>query len=153
MGLDLSLTSTGWSCDGEYGVISSKNKKTQRLVDISSEILEKCSKHKVETVFSIGELGGVVRFCLLQSGFEFVEVPPTVRAKFATGRGNAAKSEVVSAISAKTGIVWTGSGADDMCDAWILEEIGLVHYGQQRFDWPKLNMSALESLDWTPTTR
>jgi crossover junction endodeoxyribonuclease RuvC len=167
MGLDLSLTSTGWSCDGEYGVISSKNKKTQRLVDISGEILEKCSKHKVETVviegysfasrsgqaFSIGELGGVVRFCLLQSGFEFVEVPPTVRAKFATGRGNAAKSEVVSAISAKTGIVWTGSGADDMCDAWILEEIGLVHYGQQRFDWPKLNMSALESLDWTPTTR
>ena len=94
MGLDLSLTSTGWSCDGEYGVISSKNKKTQRLVDISGEILKKCSKHKVETVviegysfasrsgqaFSIGELGGVVRFCLLQSGFEFVEVPPTVRA-------------------------------------------------------------------------
>jgi crossover junction endodeoxyribonuclease RuvC len=163
MGLDLSLTSTGWSCGGDYGVISSKNKKTQRLIDISEEILKICVSRKVDIVviegysfasrsgqaFSIGELGGVVRFCLLKSKIPFIDVPPTVRAKFATGRGNAAKSEVVSSISAKTGIVWAGSGADDMCDAWILEEIGLFHYGQSRFDWPKLNISALDSVDWT----
>jgi crossover junction endodeoxyribonuclease RuvC len=99
---------------------------------------------------SIGELGGVIRVALWEKQIPYVEIPPTTRAKFATGKGNAAKTEVMSAISARTGIVWSGKGADDMCDAWILEEMGLTTIGHSRFDWPAVNLSALEKIDWNP---
>lgn len=102
---------------------------------------------------AIGELGGVVRLNLWELNIPFVEIPPTCRAKFATGKGNAAKNEVVSAVSARTGIVWSGKGADDMCDAWILEEMGRVRLGTQRFDWPQVNLSALEKVDWSAADR
>ena len=167
IGLDLSLASTGVSICGNSSIVSTKLRGAERLSSISKSILQICIDNKVDCAIiesysfasrnsqahSIGELGGCVRMTLWDAGIPYVDVPPTCRAKFATGKGNSSKGDVLSAISAKTGIVFSGAGSDDLCDAWILEEIGLVHYGQQRFDWPKLNMSALESLDWTPTTR
>lgn len=99
---------------------------------------------------SIGELGGVIRLLLHERAVPYVVIPPTVRAKFATGRGNASKAEVVSAVSARTGIEWIGKGADDLCDAFILEECLLSHWGQARYPWPATHCVALESVDWTP---
>ena len=164
LGLDLSLTSTGISVSGTTLTISSKLKGPARLDEISQQILSTISTHKVDAVImegysfasrnsqahSIGELGGVVRLRLWENQIPYVEVPPTCRAKFATGRGNAAKTEVMSAISARTGIVWSGKGADDQCDAWILEEMGFTHLGIARFDWPQLHKTALDKIDWTP---
>lgn len=98
---------------------------------------------------SIGELGGVIRLLLWELGKPVVVIPPTCRAKFATGKGNASKNEVISNISAKTGIVWSNPGADDKCDAWLLEEMVLVHLGRGKFDWPKANLEALDKVDWT----
>jgi Holliday junction resolvasome RuvABC endonuclease subunit len=98
---------------------------------------------------AIGELGGVVRLCLWNLRIPYIEVPPTCRAKFATGKGNAGKNEVMSAVSARTGIVWAGSGADDLCDAWLLEECGRARIGTSRYVWPAVNMSALDKIDWT----
>lgn len=86
---------------------------------------------------------------LWESNIPFIEIPPKCRAKFATGKGNAGKSEVISSISAKTGIVWSGPGADDMCDAWVLEEMGLARVGKSQYDWPLTNMSALDNVDWS----
>jgi hypothetical protein len=99
--------------------------------------------------FSIGELGGVVRTVLYKMNIPFIEIPPTCRAKFATGRGNASKNEVVSSISAKTGITFRNPGADDQCDAWILLEMAKTYLGTSLIDWPKVNLSALEKVDWT----
>ena len=140
LGLDLSLTSTGYAHNGNTGVISTNEKGVQRLKTISETIKKIVLENDVDVVivegysfasrsgqaFSIGELGGVVRLCLFELGVPFVEVPPTCRAKFATGKGNASKNEVISAISAKTGITWGNPGADDKCDAWILEEMALA---------------------------
>jgi hypothetical protein len=53
-------------------------------------------------------------------------------------------------VSARTGIVWSGKGGDDRCDAWILREMGRVRLGQSNLDWPQLNLSALEKIDWSP---
>jgi hypothetical protein len=92
----------------------------------------------------------VVRLLLWQIGIPYVTIPPTCRAKFATGKGNASKNEVISSISARTGIVWQNPGADDRCDAWILQEMGLAHIGKPRFNWPAQNMDALAKVDWTP---
>lgn len=164
VGLDLSLTSTGYSCQENQLIVSTKTKGPERLHDISLQIssllveliepavvLEGYSfASRNSQAHAIGELGGVIRLTLWNLRIPYIEVPPTCRAKFATGKGNASKNEVISAVSARTGLVWSGSGADDMCDAFILEEMGLAKYNQQRFQWPSVNLSALDKIDWSP---
>lgn len=166
IGLDLSLTSTGYSVDGSTGAISVKSKDALRLREIKNEILDIALDKSVNAAIlegyafaarnsqahKIGELGGVIRLALFDSNIPYVEVPPTSRAKFATGRGNAAKTEVISAVSARTGIIWTGKGADDMCDAWLLEEMGWTALGMGHYDWPKSSLDALKNVDWSPLT-
>lgn len=85
---------------------------------------------------------------LWENGIPFVDIPPTCRAKFATGKGNASKGEVISAISAKTGKIFSGAGGNDECDAWVLEQMGLVHIGNSTWDWTKEQLSALSKVDW-----
>lgn len=162
MGLDLSLTSTGYSCGDVNGVIASRLTGVERLIEISENIIKTILNLNVDIVliegysfasrsgqaFSIGELGGVVRVAIKKIDKPYIEIPPTCRAKFATGRGNASKNEVISAISARTGIVWGNPGADDKCDAWILEQMGLSYLGLSEHKWPDVNLSALEKVDW-----
>lgn len=164
IGLDLSLTSTGISISENSSIVSTKLKGAERLSTISKSILEICLSNKIDCAIiesyafasrnsqahSIGELGGCVRMTLWDAGIRFVDIPPTCRAKFATGKGNSSKGEVLSAISAKTGIVFSGPGSDDMCDAWILEQMGLAHLGLSKYTWPEVNMSALKTIDWSP---
>jgi len=165
-GIDLSLTSTGYSINGDTGVISTAAKGAERLSYISSTILGLCRDFDISVAIiegysfasrnsqahSIGELGGAVRMRLWESNIAYVDVPPTCRAKFATGKGNASKHEVISSISAKTGIVWSGAGSDDRCDAWVLEQMALTHIGISTYEWPAVNMSALDKVDWSPLT-
>lgn len=167
MGLDLSLTSTGYSIDGETGVISTKSTGPERLSRISNEIQNLVISNPVDVVIiegysfasmnsqahSIGELGGAVRMRLWETGVSYIDVPPTCRAKFATGRGNASKNEVISAISAKTNIVWSGPGADDRCDAWILEQMGKCFLNTSEYEWPKQSLEALTKVDWSLLVR
>jgi Holliday junction resolvasome RuvABC endonuclease subunit len=162
MGLDLSLTSTGYSIDRETGIISTKTKGPERLSIISNEIIDLIAIKLVDIVIvesysfasrnsqahSIGELGGAVRMRLWECGIPYIDIPPTCRAKFATGKGNASKNEVISSISAKTNIVWSGPGADDRCDAWILEQMGLAYIGKSHYDWPEDNLSSLKKINW-----
>ena len=165
MGLDLSLTSTGISMDGVTGVIRSKARGAERLSDITRTILHECLENEIICVliegysfasrsgqaFSIGELGGCIRMTLFECNIPVVEIPPTCRAKFATGRGNASKGEVISAISAKTGIIFSGASGNDECDAWVLERMGIVRLGiDSQWDWTKEQLSALDKVDWSP---
>lgn len=164
IGIDLSLTSTGFCSGGDAQVIESKLRGPERLIDISETLVKAVIGASAEIAaiegysfasrnsqaHSIGELGGVVRVELFKRGIPYVEIPPTCRAKFATGKGNASKNEVISTVSAKTGIVWMNPGADDKCDAWILEELVLFKIGCSKFPWPEANASALDKVDWTP---
>jgi len=163
LGLDLSLTSTGFSTNGITGRISTPTKGAERLYLISNNIISLIKEHAINVVIiegysfassnsqahSIGELGGCVRMRLWENEIPFVDVPPTSRAKFATGRGNASKAEVISSISAKTGKVFAGKGSDDECDAWVLEQMGLTHLGLSDWDWNKEQISALSKIDWS----
>lgn len=164
LGIDLSLTSTGISVNGETGTITTQAKGAERLSIISLAILDAIIDNSVEIVaiegysfasrnsqaFSIGELGGVVRTRLWERNIPYVDIPPTCRAKFATGRGNAAKTEVMSSISAKTGMIFAGKGADDMCDAWILEEMCRTVIGISEHEWSATQLLALDKIDWEP---
>ena len=51
-----------------------------------------------------------------------------------------------SRVSARTGIAWSGKGAEDMCDAWVLQEMGLALLGRARYEWPRENLAALEKI-------
>lgn len=78
MGLDLSLTSTGYSSGDVNGVIVSKLVGVERLIEISENIIKTILNLNVDIVliegysfasrsgqaFSIGELGGVVRVAI-----------------------------------------------------------------------------------------
>lgn len=164
MGLDLSLTSTGVSINGQTSLIATKLKGAERLHRISLEVVNTAKDSNVDIVaiegysfasrnsqaHSIGELGGCVRMRLWENNIPFVEIPPTCRAKFASGRGNASKGEVISAISAKTGLVFSGAGGNDECDAWVLEEMVLAFAGCSKFEWAADRISALAKIDWSP---
>jgi crossover junction endodeoxyribonuclease RuvC len=164
IGLDLSLTSTGWATCDDYGTIQSKLKGMPRLDEISTEVAKivlKASKNPVVAIegyafakrsshaHAQGEFGGIIRLNLFRRNIPFVEIPPTNRAKFVTGRGNANKSEVVSHVSAKTGIVWSGSGADDECDAWVLRQMLLAFLEGEDYEHNDIfDLSALDKVDW-----
>lgn len=160
IGLDLSLTSTGVACRGETQAIKSKQKGEQRLIEIRDRILEFARSQDDPRVIlegfsygsrnsqahAIGGLGWIVRVALYEAGIPWVEMAPTARAKLATGKGNSSKSQVVSALSARTGIVFN---TDDEADAWLLEEAGLCHLGQPRYEWPKTHLEALAGIDFS----
>lgn len=164
MGVDLSLTSTGVCINGSLSVIKAASRGAERLSVISTSVVQLAQDNNVDIVViegysfasrnsqahSIGELGGSVRMRLWESGIPYIDVPPTCRAKFATGRGNAAKTEVMSAVSAKTGLVFSGSGADDMCDAWILSEMCCARLGLSAYTWSTVQLSSLDKVDWEP---
>ena len=162
MGIDPSLTSTGVSVGGATSSIRPVLNGVPRLIEIRNAIVNLVSEHDIQVVaiegysygsrnshaHSLGELGGVVRVALYERGIPFVDIPPTVRAKFATGKGNAGKSEVVSAVSAKTGLVWSGGDGADRCDAWIMEQILLTKFGNSPYDWGAGQMDALAKVEW-----
>lgn len=166
LGVDLSLTSTGISANGKTGTITTPAKGPERLSIISLAVLDAVIDNSIQLVaiegysfasrnsqaHSIGELGGVVRTRLWERNIPYIDIPPTCRAKFATGKGNAAKTEVMSAISAKTGLVFSGKGADDMCDAWILEEMCRTRIGISDYTWSAAQLSALDKIDWGALT-
>jgi Holliday junction resolvasome RuvABC endonuclease subunit len=163
MGLDLSLSSTGISMNSVTSVIRSKAKGAERLSEVTKSILHECLENEIDCVviegysfasrsgqaFSIGELGGCIRMTLFECNIPIIEVPPTCRAKFATGRGNASKGEVISAISAKTGIIFSGASGNDECDAWVLEQMALTYLGKSQYVWTKEQLSALDKIDWS----
>lgn len=167
LGLDLSLTSTGYCHNGDAGFISTSDVGPVRLRKIAREVENIVIGNQINIVaiegysfasrhshaHSIGELGGVVKVSLLNFDIPFIEIPPTCRAKFATGKGNAGKAEVISSISAITGIVWKGGHADDLCDAWVLEEMVLTKIGQGKYVWPPISLSSFDKIDWAPLER
>lgn len=163
LALDLSLTSTGYCHGGETGVIAVDETGPARLSKIRKEVENLVNGFSIDIIaiegysfssrnsqaHSIGELGGVIRLLLWELDKPVIVIPPTCRAKFATGKGNASKNEVISSISAKTGLVWQNPGADDKCDAWVMEEMVLCQLGKSRFNWPATHAAALEKVDWT----
>jgi Holliday junction resolvasome RuvABC endonuclease subunit len=67
---------------------------------------------------SLGELGGAVRVGLADVGIPFVVVPPKSRAKYATGRGDADKYEVLAAAIRRLG--YQGDSHDEADALWLV---------------------------------
>jgi Holliday junction resolvasome RuvABC endonuclease subunit len=162
IGIDPSLTCTGISIWGNTSSIRTNLKGVERLVVIREMLMNIVGENNIvaaaiegysfasrnSQAHSLGELGGVLRVAFHERSIPLLVVPPTVRAKFATGKGNASKSEVVSAISAMTGIVWDGADGADRCDAWVIEQVLLAKLGESPWQWNKQQLEALAKVEW-----
>ena len=164
MGLDLSLTSTGVSVNGETFTIKPKTKGVERLAEISDQIVDWANRirpiaviiegysygSKFSRAHALGELGGSVKLVLHKSGFKTVEVPPKCRAKFATGNGNSGKIDVLASLRVMDPEKFGKDFGDDECDAWVLEQMAYAEIGESKYQWSSVQMSALDKVDWTP---
>jgi crossover junction endodeoxyribonuclease RuvC len=125
MGIDQSLTGTGITIykNGNYTfdmISTSKTKNTEspsidytlRLMKITNKIEELIINNNIDlvgienmsfgskgrTVFDLGGLSHLLRAMFIKNNINFIVVPPTVLKKFATGKGNAKKIDMINAV-------------------------------------------------------
>lgn len=79
---------------------------------------------KVGRPFDLGELGGVLKVLFLERGLDLLLVPPSNLKLFSTGKGNADKQAVSSAMEALRG---EGFRYSDEADAYALFRMGLAY--------------------------
>jgi crossover junction endodeoxyribonuclease RuvC len=167
VGIDLSLTGTG-IChpDGSTETLKPKRTGMDRLAWIRDEIALRCylphSTHQVDliviegysygskgrAVVNIGELGGVLRLYLHEYGPPFVEIPPSCLKKYATGRGNAGKEDMLQAAVIRSGHTFADNNA---ADAWWLWQMALAHYCPESpllVRMPKTHQDGLAKVAW-----
>lgn len=71
-------------------------------------------------VFKLGKLSGVLEYWLGMMGYRYNLVAPTYLKKVATGKGNATKQQVLTAVARR----WTyKTKCDDIADAYTLAQI------------------------------
>lgn len=161
--LDLSLTATGVSTAQGSGVISYKIppqasdlERVKRLRYLGVQIDRACNGADVVMIeghsfnsknthgHSLGELHGVVKVTLLQRGIPFVIIPPTVLKKYACGKGNVGKDEVL-ATAVRDGFPGHDNNA---ADAWWLRHMGNAHYLNNNEIAPKYRHVVVTSIRW-----
>jgi len=141
LGVDPSLTATGvaWNIGNEThtDTISSKFKGgPQRMVDLRRQLQKVIGTAYPDLIVieapafaskgrSVKEIGGIwwqYRVFMYDNGNRVLEVPPSMLKKYATGRGNAKKIDVVQAAWKRLGYEGTN---DNVADALWLHQIGL----------------------------
>jgi Holliday junction resolvasome RuvABC endonuclease subunit len=159
IGLDLSLSETGWAIDGAHGAIPTKPdlQLEERLeiirkgvcVDLVKAgdlvVIEDFVTHS-PAASKLGMVHGVVRCALYRYGIDMALVPPTTLKKFATGKGNATKADMRVALLQRFGI---DERNDNVVDAMWLRLAG--HYWQSPPGWhpfPKAQRDALSVVRW-----
>lgn len=169
VGLDLSLTSTGIAVNGSgvaawCGTIKSEGKdrepwpdRYRRLADLTYRILAPIPvdalvvleapaySRNTGKAFDRAGLWWMVYDMLAGTTRKVLPVEPTVRAKYATGKGTASKDAVLAAaVRRYPSIEITGN---DTADAVVLMAIGRRLLGEPIDDpMPTLNLSALTTL-------
>lgn len=140
LGLDLSLTGTGICVIDEQGIVhvtqtlKTKLKGFERLQFIRKSTLAIIEVFKpiftciegysmgsrAGQAFSIGELGGIIKYSLWGRGVPFKDVAPTQVKKFGTGKGNCAKDEIMMKVYKEYGF----EAKDNNCaDSFVLAQI------------------------------
>jgi crossover junction endodeoxyribonuclease RuvC len=162
LALDLSLTATDWALsvgEGiEVGTVEGVGNGLQRLHGILMRIQELARgadlvviegysfASRGRSIVSLGELGGVVRHWLHTEGLAWAEVPPANRAKYATGKGNAPKDQVLAEAIRRLG--YEGHSHDEADALWLFH-MALDHYGLPgAVKMPQANRTASDKIAW-----
>jgi crossover junction endodeoxyribonuclease RuvC len=157
LGLDLSLAATGFADHAGTGLIRAPKGETgiERIETLAMAVTERARLSDMVIIeghsFSsrqsfaheIGELFGVVKYLLYISGTPIVEVPPASLKKYATGKGNAGKDEVIAAAIRSLG--FPGSNNNE-ADAWVLYSMAKAWYEGE--DGPAYRRLVLKGIKW-----
>lgn len=103
------------------------------------------AKHRHE---DLAGLRVIMRHWCWKRSIPYAVVPPSCRALYATGRGNATKGEVRTAIADRYGIHTEGRARYDEADAFVLCAAGLHHLGHPLAPAPERNATALNGCTW-----
>lgn len=169
VGLDLSLTGTGVALYGDGGwstrLVRSKGaasaslpERAERIERIADEVLQLVPLDALavieqpaysKTVGSMHDRSGLwwaVVSRLYADGVFVVEVPPSTLKKFATGKGNAGKDEMLSATIRR----YPDADVSDnnVADAVQLAAMGAHHLGREIAAMPARNLEALDAVRW-----
>lgn len=173
VGIDLSLASTGVALVTGSGVetfrVTSKGTKTgtvaeriTRLADITGRVSQLVPPDAALVVVEAPSLGQSrqagehlragpwwhLAARLHLQGLNIVEVPPALLKKYATGRGNAAKDEVLAAVVRR--YPHADINGNDIADAVVLAAMGARHREAPiENSLPALNASALAKVNWS----
>lgn len=156
---DLSLARTGW-CDGDTaGVIKtlSNTPRVQRIEFICDVLLWQPPDLLVvegpsyasrgSATIDLGRLHGVLEHQARDGGtttmVPFAAVAPSSVKKYATGKGNAGKAEVLTSAVRRLG--YDGSD-DNVADAMWLHAAVMDALGQPTVDVPKVHREALPAV-------
>ena len=172
LALDLSLTRTGWAT--HHSVLAGPHATgtitppkgmggVERLIWIRKSLTGLISLVELvvmegysygvargNALTQLGELGGVVRVLFHELGVPWVEVPPATLKKYATGKGNAGKAEVLVAAVRRLG--YEGSD-DNVADAMWLRAMALDAFGAMPSPVPKAQQEALLKIEWPGSER
>lgn len=141
VGIDPSVTATGIAfADGSTVTVKEKglvgDKRLLFLYLTATSALKGVDLAIIEDVpvagHGAGHLGkaqGVIRLALQQQEIPYVAIPPATLKKAATGKGNAKKDAMRSAMEDLVG-EQPKSVDDNQVDAWFLRECGLHLIGQ-----------------------
>jgi Holliday junction resolvasome RuvABC endonuclease subunit len=157
VGLDLSITATGW-CGADGAVETWKlpaKRGDGRLREIYNLVrswrlmadvvcIEDLPTHAHGAGIT-GMVHGVTRLALRQDDVPYVLVPPASLKKYATGKGNAGKPEMAVALYKRTGLEL---GDDNQVDAAWLRLMALDGCGHPEVDMPATHRVALEKITW-----
>jgi Holliday junction resolvasome RuvABC endonuclease subunit len=91
----------------------------------------------------LAEVGGVVRLECHDAGARIVVCNVMHLKIYATGKGNATKSEMAVSALKRVGVTFD---TEDECDAWWLRAMGLDLLGSPILDLPERNRSAVAKL-------
>lgn len=172
VGIDLSLTSTGIAVaeDGEFRVqrVTSKGtandtlrQRHSRLSLLTSRVTEATRLADLVVIEqpAYSQSGGshhdrsgvwwlVLDGVINQVGADVVEVPPTTLKKYASGKGNASKDDMLTAVIRRyPHIEFSGN---DEADAVALMAMGLRAVGSPIEDETKYITEAMAKVAWPP---
>jgi crossover junction endodeoxyribonuclease RuvC len=100
-----------------------------------------------DTALRLAELHGAAKHWLWSKGHRYVDVQPPHLKMYATGRGNATKTQVREAVTARYGR-HLHIGTEDEADATALLMLALHAYGQRLEPVPSHHGLAVSSVTW-----
>lgn len=163
---DLSLTCTGVAYgDGDHLVVDTIvtrtlrgvarldhiAKKIRRITDEEEPqlvVIEGYAYGRENQAHALGELGGVIRLMLYRRKMPVVVVQPSSMKQYATGKGNAAKNDVLLAAARR--LDYAGSSNDEADALWLLE-MACDKYRLHPCRVPFAHRKALDKPEWPQT--
>jgi hypothetical protein len=163
LGLDLSLTATGLAGDGWTETLKppAKLRGVERLDWILSIIADRYLAGVTLAAIEGPAYGSqasrqsghheraglwwIVVRSLWRRGIPYAVVPPNMRTKYATGRGNAGKDDVMREVARR--FPWF-TGDNNQADALVLAAMAADHLGHPIAAMPATHRAALAAVDW-----